>query len=46
MVPEQGIIETKVFVTVPDEMLLTDQDSEFVRDVAPHETANEAPCTR
>ncbi len=33
MVPEPKTIETKVFATVPDVLLLTDRDSEFVRDV-------------
>ncbi|MFT5510288.1 MAG: gluconolactonase, partial [Hyphomicrobiaceae bacterium] len=33
MVPEPQIIETKIFATVPDELLLTGRDSDFVRDV-------------
>ena len=33
MVPEPKIIETSIYATVPDELLLTDQDSEFIRDV-------------
>lgn len=33
MVPEPQTIETSIFAAVPDELLLTDRDSEFVRDV-------------
>lgn len=33
MVPEPKLIESRVWATVPDELLLTDQDSRFVRDL-------------